>query len=323
MLLASKWALTFAPDNVYRVQTDDGAAVALGRYAPRGERRFAEPVILCHGLGVNRFLLDFDEQRSLARHLARAGFESWVLELRGRGLAGHAGDTDFDEQAEHDVSAALRAVLSGNSLASQAFWVGHSKGGLLALAHLGRHPEAPIKAVVALGSPMHLSAHPLLERALTAVAPKLPSRGVPFGTVRAMAGLGIPVAPFATLFISGENTSPEVFRRCAVNATCDIATGVVKQFARWIGSGAWDGNDGFDYRQNLERVRAPVMLVAGTKDLLAPPSSAFAVVSNFAGPVETLSAEGYGHGDLVLGKQAPSEIFGPVERFLCARATPV
>ena len=80
--------LPFKPDELYRVPTDDGAAIALGRYHAREARRYAEPVILCHGLGANRFHMDFDEHYSLARYLARAGFETWVLELRGRGLAG-------------------------------------------------------------------------------------------------------------------------------------------------------------------------------------------------------------------------------------------
>src|SRR6476619_1116703 len=99
-------ALTFRPDELYRVPTDDGASIALGRYHPRGPRRFAEPVLLCHGLGANRFNLDFDERYSVARYLARRGFETWVLEMRGRGEAGfHARSTSFDEQAEHDVAA--------------------------------------------------------------------------------------------------------------------------------------------------------------------------------------------------------------------------
>src|SRR5689334_4166748 len=87
-LAAKELRLQFQPDELYRSPTDDGSAIALGRYLPRERRRFQQPVVLCHGLGANRFALDFDERHSLARYLARRGFETWVLELRGRGLAG-------------------------------------------------------------------------------------------------------------------------------------------------------------------------------------------------------------------------------------------
>src|SRR3954470_18923706 len=87
--------LPWTPDDVYRVPTPDGARIALGRYHARGERRFLTPVVLCHGLGANRYDLDFDEKYSLARFLARRGFETWVLELRGRGMAGKPLHTTF------------------------------------------------------------------------------------------------------------------------------------------------------------------------------------------------------------------------------------
>src|SRR5687768_14358087 len=80
--------IDYRPDELHRVPTPDGASIALARYQPRETRRFVEPVILCHGLGANRYILDLDEKYSLARYLARQGFEAWVLELRGRGLAG-------------------------------------------------------------------------------------------------------------------------------------------------------------------------------------------------------------------------------------------
>ena len=125
---------SFRPDEVYRVPTPDGAAVALGRYHPRVPRRYAEPVILCHGLGNNRHTMDLDERHSLARYLARAGFESWVLELRGRGLAGGPIDATFDDQVIHDVATALETVRSTGS--REVLWVGHSKGGQIGRAHV-------------------------------------------------------------------------------------------------------------------------------------------------------------------------------------------
>src|SRR3954470_21859465 len=122
MRAAVPFKLPWNPDSLHRAATADGAHVALGRYHPRGQRRFAEPVVLCHGLGANRYDLDFDERYSLARHLAGRGFEAWVLELRGRGHASPPGRYNFDAQAEHDVRAALKTVLAAG--AARALWVG-------------------------------------------------------------------------------------------------------------------------------------------------------------------------------------------------------
>ena len=69
-------------------QTQDGWKIALHRYpndeAVRAGRR---PVLLCHGLGANRFNLDAPGRLSLARWIWAQGYESWVIELRGSGYS--------------------------------------------------------------------------------------------------------------------------------------------------------------------------------------------------------------------------------------------
>jgi pimeloyl-ACP methyl ester carboxylesterase len=310
--------LTFRPDEVYRAPTDDGAAIALGRYHPRGPRRFAEPVVLCHGMGANRFHLDFDERYSLARYLARIGFETWVLELRGRGLAGGPLDATFDDEAEHDVRAALRVVLATG--AERALWVGHSKGGLLAFAHLARNPEAPVAAVVALGSPVTFDVQPALRSLAGPVPSLLRLKSIPLSRASSLAFLGGLLA---------ENTDPAVARRLWANGAADIPGGVARQFARWIAEGRWDGEDGFDYARGLSGVRAPALMVAGSRDALAPPSAMAPALKLLGGPSELVVAgrghgfgADYGHADLPLGRRSPEEIFPLVGRFLSARATP-
>jgi poly(3-hydroxyalkanoate) synthetase len=319
--------LSFRPDELYRVPTDDGAAIALGRYNPRGERRFAEPVILCHGLGANRFHLDFDEQYSLARYLARAGFEAWVLELRGRGLAGECSDFNFDDQAEHDVRTAVRTVLSTG--AKEVLWVGHSKGGLTLYAHLARNPEAPVRAAAVLGSPFTFAVQPGLRTFIQKVEPLLKLKIIPTGRVTSIALFGAPPGPLSRYMMLAENMEPDVVRKALANVPSNIAGGVGRQFARWISTNRFTSYDGgFDYRQALSRVRIPFLLLAGSKDLLAPPMSVARAKEALGGPVKFLVAgrahgfgADYGHADLVLGRRAPDEIFPLVEAFLSTHAT--
>src|SRR5688572_29289038 len=72
------------PDEIHFARTSDGWRIALTRY--RAERPGGgEPVLLCHGIASNSTGLDLTAEGSLARALARAGHDAWLLDLRGRG----------------------------------------------------------------------------------------------------------------------------------------------------------------------------------------------------------------------------------------------
>jgi pimeloyl-ACP methyl ester carboxylesterase len=307
-------SLPWKPDSLHRERTADGATIALGRYFPRGERRFAEPVVLCHGLGANRYDLDFDERYSLARHLARRGFEAWVLELRGRGHASPPGRTSFDAQAQHDVRAALDTVLAAGG--KRVFWVGHSKGGLAALAHLGKNPDAPIAAIAALGSPVAMQPDKGLQRFAKLATPLHALPFIPLRLLTRVATLtGLPPEPIGSYLVNVDNLEPRVVRQAIYNVSADVSGGVAKQFSRWAATGRFDADDGFDYFAALRHVRAPVLLVAGSKDKLATPTSVMRAAEVLGGPVEQHLALGYGHGDLTVGLRAPEEIFPRVAAF--------
>jgi pimeloyl-ACP methyl ester carboxylesterase len=316
------------PDALYRVPTDDGAAISLGRYRPRGEPLAAPPVVLCHGLGCNRLALDLDERHSLARDLARRGFEAWVLELRGRGEAGAPLDATFDEEAEHDVGAALRAVLSTG--AREVLWVGHSKGGLLLLAHLARNPGAPVRAGVLLGTPFTFALPPERLRQLALLRPLLRRPTVP---LRALGPLAAALAgpDLSSLLSAGEAAAhPEHWRRAVGALVADVPGGVARQLAGWVERDRFESADGtYDYRAALAGVRVPLLLVAGTGDALVPAAAVERGRALLGGPVEVLVAGrtgglggDYGHLDLVLGRSAPEEIFPRVAGFLAAHAAP-
>ncbi len=319
----------FQPDGLDRLQTQDGEHVALARYAARGPRRFAEPVILCHGTGANRYTFDLTERYSLARALAARGFETWILELRGRGEAGPAKKVSFDLQAEHDVRTALRCVTATG--APGVLWVGHAKGGLLPLAHLGLHPDAPIRAVVTLGSPTTFH----LQRGLKAFArllrPLLESPRVP---IQNLARLSLWVPPpdwFMHYLAHSENIEPEVKKLALVNVSSDVPMGIARQYLRWVTTGRWESEDGrIDYAQNLRSVRAPSLMIAGAQDLLAPPAAVAHAQTLLGGAAQVLVAgrahgfrDDYGHGDLVLGRNAPEELYPRIAQFLEANATAV
>lgn len=318
--------LIFKPDELYRVPTADGSAIALGRYHPRGPRRFVEPVILGHSLGTNRFNLDFDERYSVAQGLARRGFETWVLELRG-GLAGSSEGATFDTEAEHDVAAALTAVLSTGP--TRVSWVGHSRGGLLAYAHLARNPTAPFSAIVTIGSPLTFDAQPGVQRFVAALGPTFRLPSLPLQLAGKAWPLGLPPDPIGKYLVRADNMDATVIRQAIAHVSADIPGGVGRQFARWVRTNAFDGEDGFDYRKGMKAIHAPVMALAGANDLLAPPEAVHLVQALVSGPVELVRVglrEGfstdYGHGDLVLGRRAPDEVLPRLADFLARHSTP-
>ena len=335
--------LEFRPDELHWARTEDGWELPLGRYLPRGQRVATEPVILCHGMGANRFNLDFDERYSVARYLAARGFETWVVELRACGLArraepgrryGHC----FDDEVRHDVPALIREVKA-RAKAERVLWVGHSKGGMVMYGWCGLEARDDIAGVVAIGSPMKVVPrfHPLLLQQLVRMH-RVPMFDALYlePALRALAPLGRRGLVRLRYMAASANVEPEVTAFAMANLLGNVSTNTLRQFARWAESGrftTWDGSH--DYGEGLAASPVPFLLIAGAGDLLVPPAAVEVardamVAAREAGAVEYLLCStgtgfacDYGHGDLVLGRSAPDEIFPRIEAWLRERATPV
>src|SRR6185503_7882176 len=92
----------------------------------------------------------------------------------------------------------------------------------------------------------------------------------------------------------------------------DISPGVMAQFASWFrGGGALTHKDGSEY--SLKKFDVPMLFIAGSKDFVAPLSSQQHVYDSIASKDKSLVIVGretgskleYGHGDLVIGMNAP------------------
>jgi pimeloyl-ACP methyl ester carboxylesterase len=203
-------------------------------------------------------------------------------------------------------------------------WVGHSKGGLAAYAHLALHPEAPISAVVTMGSPVTFEHGRGLKAFATLTSPLFALPVIPLRAMTRLAALtGLPPEPIGSYLVNPKNLEDRVVRQAIYNVSADVFGGVAGQFARWLKSGRFDSNSGFDYFAGLNAVRVPVMLIAGSEDKLAPPKAVLAARDRLGGPVFEHVAHGYGHGDLTVGLEAPEKIFPRIAEFLEAHATRV
>lgn len=315
----------FAFDRIETIATPDGARIVLGHVAPRGPAAALPPVILCHGLAMNRHAFALDPQRSLAAHLASLGRDVWVLELRGahpetRGAATRF--STFDTYVEVDLPTALTEVCKRTG-AKEVDWIGFSMGGMLAYAYLGACQGDRVRRLVTIGSPVKFAAHPharglLPPRPLLAVAGRL--RYTPF---RALALLVAPLmlrrAPYRlTRAVRPWNYSNSSLRAAMANSFGDVPTGVTMQFIRWINEGSFDSNDGRrDYDEGLRDIRVPMRVIVGSRDRLAPPPVARYAFDHSGSPEKdffeigraTGAGREYDHLDLVLGNDAPDEVF--------------
>jgi len=318
--------------------TRDGWRIALHhRPPPQGSHGAA--AVLCHGMGSNRFNMDGPGRASLARHLQRAGYDVWVLELRGAGrsrrelrLPRASFGWTFEDYVQHDVPAALHLVreLTGQE---RVLWIGHSLGGMIAYASLMSPAAAAFAGVVTLASPgMTDIGHEAIDRwiALRRLLKLAPQR-IP---TRALACAG---APFAELVASQipvllrdwfwhpDNFDPEIVRFMMRRGVEDLSRPLLVEFARWYETKRMtDRYDLFSFGDHLERIRSPILVIAGGRDRLTPPADLERLVGRLGSSDKTLFVAGhaaglaheYSHVDLVLGRHAPDEIYPVVTDWL-------
>ena len=322
-------------DELHFADTRDGWRLALRRYRPRGVARSDTPVILCHGLGANAGDMDLSGEVSLARYLARKGFDSWVLELRGRGRSSRPARWSrrfgwgwtFDHFVELDLPAAIDHVLEATGV-DQVHWVGHSMGGMVMYVYLQGEGAAKVRSLSAIGSPAIIPKGQA-NRLLARLGLALPRGLLPCLPLDLLGRLIAPFMGFIRLFLrgfaNGPNLTAQTARQALASGVAGVSGGVLLQFADWVVSGEIRSADRqILYSEGYDRIRTPCLFVGGSKDRLAPvdslrpayeaassPMNRFVVV----GKEEGCSAD-YGHGDLTIGRHAARDVFPLVEEWL-------
>lgn len=308
---------------LFHVVSGDGVRLALHHLRGRGRGT----VICCHGLGANRLAFDLGPQASLARHLVGAGFDVFLLELRGHGLSERPRRPwAFDTYLEQDLPAAIAAVTEKNK-ARPAF-IGHSMGGILALGYLASGGEG-LSAVVTVGSTLDYSAstsgfHRLLplRRALR----YLPMVPVDLVARRSAAFVGRWISPYERFNVWSTNVEQAAWRRICEEGFHPVSPPVMEQLATAFQAGGLASRDGGRrYLAGLAASTTPLLLVAGSRDAQCPPEAARATL-RLAGKGAELAifgrdqgcADDYGHFDLLIGRRAAHEVFPRVESWLGA-----
>lgn len=285
------------------VRTDDGVSLALHRLDAAG-RGDATPVLLAHGAFASHtvWLRGGAHRAGLARFLAERGHDVWLADWRHHGASQREPRPfhwHFEDVIRRDAPALLNEMRRETGVAS-CIWVGHSYGGAIGLALLARDSVAGPAGVVTLGTP-----GPVMG----------PGR-------RAMAWLSIGICRAAGRFPA---------RTLRLGSEDEPAL-VLSEWMTWNVRGRWLGADGFDYLAALERIAAPVLAIAGSRDrVFAPARACRDLVDRLGEAATTFAVAGLDHRGLLLDSRADELCWPLIEDWLArlsparrpsARATP-
>jgi polyhydroxyalkanoate synthase len=315
-----------AEPEVHWVQTEDAAWVALHHRPAEGP-----PVLLVHGISSNHFCWDLEEGRSLAKTLVAAGFDAWLLDLRGHGSAERTptskrqrGRWSLDDYGRYDLPAAL-AFVQEQTGAERVHFVGHSMGGMVVTVALSEHPSLSLNRMVIVATPMDFEDPERVPgwllgwmRLTVGILGALPS---PLGA-RIHAGVGSPFPVDEMLFTDISSPSREHMYRRIVSP---LFGGELTQLESVIRHGAFlDVERSKHYLEGLAQVEIPTRVIAGRGDRIATPDRVYGFYTGLkkaerdfvlAGKATGFAAD-YGHLDLLLGDHAEEEIYPLIVEWL-------
>ena len=302
----------------------------------RAEGESLGAVVLVHGFGQNRYAWHMRE-RSFANYLADTGFDVFNVELRGHGRSaelGSARSRGVDDYIRGDLPAAIdyAVALSGFH---KVFVLGHSLGGLYSAAAAARRPEQ-VAGIVTVGSPHALGrGHFVLGNGLRLLGHTVGSLGLFRGSQMRLPvdliGRALHAGRFAFdsrfapmpvrgwkpgAFEPGELTSyVRSFDSESVSTLDDLivlaATGELRSRI-----------DGSSYTRLIEQSELPLLAVSGSADSLANPGAVKPMFERSRARDKQYVKVDAGHGDLLVGRQAPEEVWPLVHNWLAARRDP-
>lgn len=249
-------------------------------------------VLLTHGT--------FSNHRScsgLAKYLAKAGCECWVLDFQGHGHSScPVTHPSFESMCLDDTEAAI-LFLQKRYPTQKIHFVGHSGGGLAILMYLARNPlmQESIGHVVTLASQATHAG--VLKRNRWAI--RLAS------LITRLLGF----APGRWLGIGPEHE----FGR------------VMSQWYRWSLEGRWLGADGFDYEAALPKLDQPLLCLAAEADTFIAPQDGCRHVFDLYGSgvkeyqvcgISTGFLENYTHARIISSSSAAKDIWPRIYNWL-------
>ncbi len=280
-----------------------------------------EPLLLAHGLGLNRFSLDYHGQISLVRTLHKAGFDVYLLETRANASAfppRGARPFDADTIAAQDIPAAIHEVLSRTGF-SRVGWLGHGLGGQLLYLHMVHDPDSPIFAAVTLGAACRFDSHRASALQWAIASRILPRNArLPVDTaIRAISPLATESRSWTTGLTGGSIPGPRL-RGLMNHAFEQLNGGLLRQVGLWLSTGSLcDSRNRLDYVEAMQGLDLPLLILASPGDDICPPETAAPPMDRLTGPCEMLlTSSPFTHLDLVQSPLAAAQVWEPAADWL-------
>jgi predicted alpha/beta hydrolase len=233
----------------------------------------------------------------LGPHLARAGFDVWIAEMRGHGLSPrnqaykHNRVSDY---VRYDLPAIADFVHEQNP--QPAHWLGHSLGGITLAGALGGHylDQGRVASATLFGSQISRVYWPLKVPPVEWAGRLLLKR-------------------FALLSGSRLKRGPE-----------DEPIGLALESLRWHGLFGRFGDAERDWWQGLVGVRVPVMAVGAVGDTQDPAWACRKLLDQFGSATREFLCLGkkngfssdFGHVEMLVSKEAQREVWPLTEQWL-------
>jgi pimeloyl-ACP methyl ester carboxylesterase len=316
------------------------------------------PVILCHGLTYNAAFWDLDPAVSFAEYLAAKGYDVWALDLRGSGLsqkwvwkldeapemlvgsalkklskgklgpAGYASvdpkyaNWSLDHHIAYDVPAAVKFVCKATA-APSVNWVGHSMGGIVAIAHLARYGNPGIGRLVTIGSQVTM---PNGQLPLQFLGELVKGRSLQLtGQITGPQVIEASRDSVQNMFFNVENTPQGVFTALTGPATDIPGIALMQQYSVLGQRGELlDAKGQFSYARNLKNITIPIFVSCGAADSFAPPVVQKFLFDNVASTEKQIvifgKRQGFsvdcGHDDSLVGNMSKVEVYPVIEKWL-------
>lgn len=296
-------------------------------HAPRGV------VILIHGYAQNRYTWH-STRRSFVNYLADDGWDVFNVDLRGHGRSRRFGapfPRSMDDYIREDLPTFVREAreLSG---ADRVFLVGHSMGGLISYFGGATKVRDHVRGICSIGSPyvfgqgsavllgLREFASAVRWTGLLDANPALPLRMVGRHLKKRRGLWNARLMPLPIRAWAPGTVEPEVLDEY-LHLTFDRSTlAVALDIFRAGRDKGFKSSDGMiDYSTAFEILDRPLLVVAGTKDGLAPPESVRPAYDRSRAHDKTYRAFPFGHIDLVVGKEATRTVWPLIRNWLARR----
>ncbi len=321
--------VTLAEPERIPVTAADGGELVLHHYPPTAAPASRIPVLVCHGIASNRHTWALGPDRDFGAHLAAAGLDTYLVDLRGHGDSPPVDpSTSVDTYVRHDLPAAVDAVREATG-AERVAWIGHSMGGLVLIAHLAAGDDPRLAAAVTVGSPVDWRGSDQLTR-LMRVLLRVLSGPLPARNLAAFHAQWEGEIPFGLDRVVYE---PANMERAALAdmmrvGVSPIQDGVRRQFAATIEAGSFVSADGtVDYMEAAPSITLPFLVIAGRADHLSPPERTVTFFERLGSPDKSWRVFGrdegdavdYGHVDLCNGDHAAEDVYPYITDWLLER----